>query len=76
MIFSNKTKLFFDASERSLRYLIDCLGHENFDEITYKDAGYFRDYLLDRGMSSSSIKRIFSTVRAVINLSIKENGLD
>ena len=27
-------------------------------------------------MSSSSIKRIFSTVRAVINLSIKEHGLD
>ena len=38
--------------------------------------GRFRDYLFDRGMSSSSIKRTFSTVRAVINLSIKEHGLD
>ena len=72
----NKTKLFFDASDRSLRYLIDCLGHENLDEITSKDAGRFRDYLFDRGMSSSSIKRIFSTFQAVINLSIKEYGLD
>ena len=27
-------------------------------------------------MSSSSIQRVFSTVRAVLNLSIKEHGLD
>ena len=73
---TNKTKLFFEASDRSIRYLADCLGHEQLDEITSKDAGRFRDYLFDRGMSSSSIKRIFSTVRAVINLSIKEHGLD
>ena len=72
----SKTKLFFEASNRSLRYLIDCLGHENLHEITSKDAGRFRDYLFDRGMSSSSIKRIFSTIRAVINLSIQEHGLD
>ena len=72
----NKTKLFFEASDRSIRYLADCLGHEKLDKITSKDAGRFRDYLFDRGMSSSSIKRIFSTVRAVINLSIKEHGLD
>ena len=52
------------------------MGHEQLDEITSKDAGRFRDYLFDRGMSSSSIKRIFSTVRAVINLLIKEHGLD
>ena len=73
---TNKTKLFFEASDRSIRYLIDCLGYENFDKITYKDAGRFHDYLFDWGMSSSSINRIFSTVRAVINLSIKEHGLD
>ena len=73
---TNKTKLFFKASDRSIRYLADCLGHEQLDEITSKDAGRFRDYLFDRGMSSSSINRIFSTVRAVINLSIKEHGLD
>ena len=44
--------------------------------ITSKDARRFCDYLFDRGMSSSAIKRVFSTVRAVINLSIKEHGLD
>jgi len=31
--------------------------------------------LFDRGMSSSSVKRVFSSVRAVINLAIREKGL-
>ena len=39
------------------------------------DAGRFRNYLFDRGMSSSSVKRVFSSVRAVINLAIREQGL-
>ena len=43
--------------------------------IEISDAGRFRDYLFDRGMSSSSVKRAFSSVRAVINLAIREQGL-
>ena len=39
------------------------------------DAGRFRDHLFERGMSSSSVKRVFSSVRAVINLAIREHGL-
>lgn len=39
------------------------------------DAGQFRDFLFERGMSLSSIKRIFSSVRAVFNLAIKEQGV-
>jgi len=39
------------------------------------DAGRFRDYLFDLGMSSSSVKRFFFSVRAVINLAIRDQGL-
>ena len=63
-----KTKLFFESSERSMRYLTDCLGHEDLAALEISAAGRFRDYLFDRGMSSSS-------VRAVINLAIREQGL-
>ena len=70
-----KTKLFFESSERSMRYLIDCLGHDDLAALEISDAGRFRDYLFDRGMSSSSVKRVFSSVRAVINLAIREQGL-
>ena len=72
---SGKTKLFFASSERSMRYLTDCLGHDDLAVLEVSDAGRFRDYLFDRGMSSSSVKRVFSSVRAVINLAIREQGL-
>ncbi len=72
---SGKTKLFFESSERSMRYLTDCLGHNDLAVLEMSDAGRFRDYLFDRGMSSSSVKRVFSSVRAVINLAIREQGL-
>ena len=58
-----------------MRYLTDCLGHEDLAALEISDAGRFRDYLFDRGMSSSSVKRVFSSVRAVINLAIREKGL-
>ena len=70
-----KTKLFFEGSERSIRYLKDCLGHNSVDGLMPGDAGQFRDYLLDRGMSSSSVKRVIASVRAMLNLVIKEYGL-
>jgi len=72
---NGKTKLFFASSQRSMRYLTDCLGHDDLAAIEISDAGRFRDYLFDRGMSSSSVKRVFSSVRAVINLAIREQGL-
>jgi len=72
---SGKTKLFFASSQRSMCYLTDCLGHNDLAVLEVSDAGRFRDYLFDRGMSSSSVKRVFSSVRAVINLAIREQGL-
>jgi len=72
---NGKTKLFFESSERSMRYLTDCLGHDDLAAIEISDAGRFRDFLFDRGMSSSSVKRVFSSVRAVIHLAIREQGL-
>jgi integrase len=70
-----KTKLFFEGSERSIRYLKDCLGHNSIDSLMPGDAGLFRDYLLERGMSASSVKRVIASVRAILNLVIKERGL-
>ncbi|MGB0182013.1 MAG: DUF6538 domain-containing protein, partial [Candidatus Puniceispirillales bacterium] len=71
---AGKTKLFFEGSERSVRYLIECVGHDNINGLEPADAGRFRDFLFDRGMSSSSVKRVFSSVRAIMNLAIKEHG--
>ena len=72
---AGKTKLFFEVSGRSIRYLTECLGHDNLSMLELSDAGQFRDFLFDRGMSSSSVKRVFSSVRAIVNLAIREQGI-
>ena len=72
---TGKTSLFFESPERSIRYLIECPRHDSLTSIEVSDAGRFRDYLFERGMSSSSVKRVFSSVRAVTNLAIREHGL-
>ena len=72
---AGKTKLFFEVSGRSIRYLTECLGHDNLSMLELSDAGQFRDFLFDRGMSSSSVKRVFSSVRAIVNLAIREHGI-
>jgi hypothetical protein len=72
---AGKTKLFFEGSERSIRYLIECVGHDKINGLEPADVGRFRDFLFNRGMSSSSVKRVFSSVRAIMNLAIKEHGL-
>jgi len=72
---AGKTKLFFEVSERSIRYLTECLGHNNLSMLKVADGGQFRDFLFERGMSSSSVKRVFSSVRAIVNLAIREQGI-
>jgi hypothetical protein len=37
-----KTKLFYDVSKRSIRYLEECLGHDNLTSIKKSDAGRFK----------------------------------
>jgi len=51
------------------------LGQDNLTETKISDAGRFRDHLFATGMSSSSEKRVFSSVRPIVNLAILEQGL-
>ena len=73
---ADKTRLFFEASERSIRYLIDCVGHDSLTDLVSSDAGKFRDYLFDRGMASASVKRVISSAGAILNIAMKEYGLE
>ena len=71
---AGKTKLFFEVSERSIRYLTKCLGHCNLSLLEVSKAGQFRDFLFERGMSSSLVNREFSFLRAIVNLAIRKQG--
>ncbi len=39
---TGKTSLFFESSERSIRYLIECMGHDSLTSLEVSDAGRFR----------------------------------
>ena len=56
---TGKSKLFFEVSNRCIRYLVECLDHDKITRLEPAEAGRFRDFLFKRGMSSSSVKRVF-----------------
>ena len=73
---ADRTALFFAAAKRNVGYVLEHLGDRPIDPYSSADAASFRDWLIDRGLTTSSISRIFGTIRAVINLTIQEHGLD
>ena len=72
---TNKTKLFSNTAERSLRYLKDCTGYKYLNDLEIVDGAKFRDFLIAKGLSGSSVKRIIASVRSIINFASKEKGL-
>ena len=72
---ANRPKTFGTHAVRNLGYLTDCIGDINLTALRPQHGGVFRDYLIAKKLSTSSIKRVFSTIRAVINLSKSEMGL-
>lgn len=55
--------------------MIDVAGDKDLRAYTKGDANTFRDALIERGLSGSSITRIFGTVRSVTNFAASEMGV-
>ena len=66
---------FFTVARRNIGYVIEHLGDRPLDAYSSSDASSVRDWLFQRNLSSTSIQRIFSTIRAAINITIQEDGL-
>jgi len=64
------------AAERSCNYLIGLSGNKPLSGYTRQDALQFRDWLVARGLTGSSITRNFSYLKAVINFALSEYALD
>jgi integrase len=70
-----KDKTFVRGANRNIKYVIDLLGNLPIDNYSSKDASKFRDWLIEKGLLFSSVKRVFSSIRSIINLSITEEGI-
>ena len=71
-----KAKTFHQAALRNARTVIDICGDRVVTEYRTTDAGQVRDALIARGLNVLSVRRSFTTIKAIINLAIAEHGLD
>ena len=67
---------FTQAVNRSVRYLISVAGDKSIGSYVREDANNLRDALIARGLSRASIRRTLSVLRATINFTTRELGLD
>jgi len=73
---SGKAKSFRQSAERACGYVIDNCRNKPLAAYTRQDALIFRDWLVARGLTGSSVTRNFSYVKAVINFALSEFALD
>ena len=71
-----KAESFATYTERNVDYVLEAIGNKDLMDYEPSDGGVFRDWLTEKGLASSSVKRVFSTIRAITNLAIAEYGLD
>ncbi|XDZ72068.1 hypothetical protein AB8879_07060 [Alphaproteobacteria bacterium LSUCC0744] len=67
---------FVRAAKRNSRYVVEALGNRPITAYASSDAAAFRDHLFAKGLSLGSVKRIFGSVRSIINLVILEHGIE
>ena len=72
---TNKDKTFIRTAHRNTEYVIQVLGNKSVTAYSSSEAAQFRDWLINKGMGKSTVKRVFSSIRSIINLTINEKGL-
>ena len=70
----DKDKVLVRTTNRNVEYVVEVLGNRSIKQHSSNDAALFRDYLIDQGMSIKTLKRVFSSVREIINILITEEG--
>ena len=71
-----KDKVFIRTANRNTQYVTKLLGDRPISSYSSNEAAKFRDWCIDRGMGIKTVKRVFSSIRAIVNLAIAEEGLE
>jgi integrase len=72
---AGKDQTFVRSAHRNVEYVIKVLGDHPLSAYSSVDAAKFRDWLIDQGMARDTVKRIFGSIRSIINLAMSERGL-
>ena len=73
---AGKDKVFIRTANRNIGYVIQVLGDRPIASYSSSDAAKVRDWLIDKGMNIKTVKRVFSSVRAIVNIAITEKGIE
>ena len=73
---AERSQLFFSHTRRAIRYVSEHLGDRPIDQFSGIDAANFRDSLKAKGLATTSIQRVITSIKAVINFNINEFGID
>ena len=71
-----KDKVFIRTATRNTDYVISLLGDRPIGSYSSSEAAQFRDWCLKQGMTVRTVKRVFASIRAIINIAITEHGYD
>ena len=70
-----KDKVFIRTANRNTQYLTKLLGDRFIGSYSSNKAAQFRDRCINKGIGIKTVKRVFSSIRAIVNLAIAEEGL-
>ncbi|MDC0955008.1 tyrosine-type recombinase/integrase [Alphaproteobacteria bacterium] len=73
---AGKDKVFIRTANRNTGYVTKLLGDKPISSYSSNEAAQFRDWCIGQGMGIKTVKRVFASVRAIVNLAISEEGFD
>ncbi len=64
------------TARRNREYVSKVLGNRPITFYSSSEAAQFRDCCFEQGMNINTIKRVFASVRSIINLTMREHGIE
>ncbi len=71
----NTDRIFVRTARRNSEYVAKVLGNRPITSYSTLDAAKFRDWCFEKGMNINTVKRVFASVRSIINLVMREHGI-
>ena len=69
-------KTFIRTARRNAAYVVKVLGNKSITSYATSEAAQFRDWCFEQGMSLNTVKRVFAAIRSIINLIMREHGIE
>ena len=67
---------FIRTARRNGEYVSKVLGNRPITSYSSSEAAQFRDWCFEQGMNINTVKRVFASVRSIINLTMREHGIE